>query len=118
MPTSSLTLAVHFLSIQQLPGIVQSLEAELVFPDISEVYSTTEAKGAQSVGAGNYHMLTNINTCHTRCPQGVECGGHAWSHDGLTFSDLHVGAFGPYPPFPQPISAITRTRLTAWIDWD
>lgn len=48
---------------------------------------------------GNYHLLTNVNTCHTRCPQGVECGGHAWSRDGLTFSDLHVGAFGPYITF-------------------
>jgi len=48
---------------------------------------------------GNYHMLTNINTCHTRCPQGVECGGHSWSRDGLAFSDLHVGAFGPYITF-------------------
>ena len=48
---------------------------------------------------GNYHLLTNINTCHTRCPQGVECGGHAWSRNGLSFSDLHVGAFGPYITF-------------------
>lgn len=48
---------------------------------------------------GNYHLLTNINTCHTRCPRGVECGGHAWSRDGLAFSELHVGAFGPYITF-------------------
>lgn len=48
---------------------------------------------------GNFHMLTNINTCHRRCPIGVECGGHAWSRDGLTFSNLTVGAFGPYITF-------------------
>eukprot|EP00040_Diaphanoeca_grandis_P001641 m.19049 g.19049 ORF g.19049 m.19049 type:complete len:456 (-) comp12323_c0_seq1:657-2024(-) len=48
---------------------------------------------------GNYHMLTNINTCHRRCPIGVECGGHSWSTDGVTFSNLTVGAFGPYITF-------------------
>lgn len=48
---------------------------------------------------GNYHMLTNINTCHRRCPQGVACGGHSWSRDGLHFSNLTVGAFGPYITF-------------------
>lgn len=48
---------------------------------------------------GNYHMLTNVNTCHRRCPQGVECGGHSWSRDGITFSNLTVGAFGPYITF-------------------
>jgi len=48
---------------------------------------------------GNFHMLTNINTCHRRCPIGVECGGHSWSTDGITFSNLTVGAFGPYITF-------------------
>jgi hypothetical protein len=48
---------------------------------------------------GNFHLLTNINTAHARCPIGVECGGHAWSRDGLSFSDLTVGAFGPYITF-------------------
>jgi len=48
---------------------------------------------------GNYHMLTNVNTCHKRCPIGVECGGHSWSRDGITFSNLTVGAFGPYITF-------------------
>jgi hypothetical protein len=37
---------------------------------------------------GNYHLLTNVNTYHARCAQGVECGGHAWSRDGFTFSNL------------------------------
>ena len=26
----------------------------------------------------------------------MHCGGHAWSADGLTFSNLTIGAFGPY----------------------
>lgn len=47
----------------------------------------------------------NVNTCHARCPQGVECGGHAWSRDGFVFSNLTVGAFGPY---------ITFANGTAW----
>jgi hypothetical protein len=48
---------------------------------------------------GNFHMLTNVNTGHRRCPQGVECGGHAWSTDGKNFSDIYIGAFGPYLTF-------------------
>ena len=36
-----------------------------------------------------------MNNDHTRCAQGVPCGGHAWSYDGLSFSNLTVGAFGP-----------------------
>lgn len=54
---------------------------------------------------GNYHMLTNINTCHRRCPIGVECGGHSWSRDGVNFSNLTVGAFGPY---------VTLANGTGW----
>ena len=44
---------------------------------------------------GNFHMLTNVNTYHARCAAGVPCGGHAWSRDGLTWSNQTVGAFGP-----------------------
>jgi hypothetical protein len=44
---------------------------------------------------GHFHLLTNVNNDHTRCAQGVPCGGHAWSRDGLTFSNLTIGAFGP-----------------------
>ncbi|CAK0821635.1 unnamed protein product [Prorocentrum cordatum] len=40
-------------------------------------------------------MLTNVNTGHRRCGSGVPCGGHAWSEDGVTWSDTFVGAFGP-----------------------
>jgi hypothetical protein len=46
---------------------------------------------------GTYHLLTNVNTGHARCKQGVQCGGHAWSADrGATWTNLTVGAFGPY----------------------
>jgi hypothetical protein len=48
---------------------------------------------------GNFHMLTNINNCHKHCPAGVACGGHAHSRDGLHWSDLHVGSFGPVITF-------------------
>ena len=48
---------------------------------------------------GNYHLLTNVNTGHRRCAQGVECGGHAWSRDGIHFTNMTVGAFGPYITF-------------------
>jgi hypothetical protein len=40
---------------------------------------------------GNFHMLTNVNTCHKRCAQGVECGGHAWSKDGRAWTNLTIG---------------------------
>lgn len=39
--------------------------------------------------------LTNVNTYHARCAQGVPCGGHAWSYDAVAFSNFTVGAFGP-----------------------
>ena len=56
---------------------------------------------------GHFHLLTNVNNDHTRCAQGVPCGGHAWSYDGLTFSNLTIGAFGPVTlsfPFFRAIS--------------
>ena len=42
-----------------------------------------------------FHLLTNINTYHKRCAAGVKCGGHAWSNDGLVWSNQTIGAFGP-----------------------
>ena len=42
-----------------------------------------------------FHLLTNVNTYHRRCAEGVPCGGHAWSHDGLHWSEQTIGAFGP-----------------------
>jgi hypothetical protein len=44
-------------------------------------------------------MLTNVNTWHKRCAQGVPCGGHAWSPDGLLWSNLTIGSFGPVITF-------------------
>lgn len=44
---------------------------------------------------GNFHLHTNVNTYHKRCPVGVACGGHAWSHDAINWSDQYIGAFGP-----------------------
>jgi len=44
---------------------------------------------------GIYHLLTNINNDHARCAAGVACGGHAWSRDGINYSNLTIGAFGP-----------------------
>lgn len=54
---------------------------------------------------GNFHMLTNVNNCHARCAQGVPCGGHAWSRDGLNWSNFTIGAFGP---------VITFTNGSVW----
>ena len=48
---------------------------------------------------GNFHLLTNVNSDHARCAQGVPCGGHAWSRDGFVFSNLTIGAFGPVITF-------------------
>lgn len=41
------------------------------------------------------NRFTNVNTYHARCAAGVPCGGHAWSSDGLTWSNQSIGAFGP-----------------------
>ena len=48
---------------------------------------------------GNFHLLTNVNTYHKHCPAGVACGGHAHSADGIHWSALFVGAFGPVITF-------------------
>ena len=42
-----------------------------------------------------FHLLTNVNTYHKRCAAGVACGGHAWSRDGLVWSEQDVSSFGP-----------------------
>jgi hypothetical protein len=44
---------------------------------------------------GNLHLVLNSNNCHSRCAAGVPCGGHAWSADGITWSEQFIGAFGP-----------------------
>jgi hypothetical protein len=44
---------------------------------------------------GNLHMLTNANSGHVHCQAGGACGGHSWSRDGLAWSPVYIGAFGP-----------------------
>eukprot|EP01051_Picozoa_sp_SAG22_P010511 SAG22_NODE_950_length_6352_cov_23.892212_6_plen_558_part_00 len=44
---------------------------------------------------GNLHMLTNANSGHAHCKAGGNCGGHSWSRDGLSWSTIFNGAFGP-----------------------
>ena len=56
---------------------------------------------------GNFHLLTNVNTFHARCAQSVPCGGHAFSYDGLVWSNLTIGAFGP---------VITFANGTEWVN--
>eukprot|EP01043_Picozoa_sp_COSAG02_P051257 COSAG02_NODE_5373_length_4390_cov_3.127709_2_plen_494_part_00 len=40
---------------------------------------------------GNYHML--INALPGRCSPKLQQGGHAWSQDGITWSEPRVGAY-------------------------
>lgn len=39
-------------------------------------------------------MLFNANSGHSNCRPTVPCGGHAWSHDGLSWSKPKIPAFG------------------------
>ena len=77
---------------------------------------------------GYLHMLTNVNTYHARCAAGVPCGGHAWSYDGLTWSNQTIGAFGPivrftngtyftgaYAERPQVLQAPDRTPIAFYM---
>lgn len=58
----------------------------------------------------------------------MACGGHAWSRDGLTWSNLTIGAFGPvirlangsdwtnaYVERPMILQAPDRTPLTLFL---
>ena len=67
-----------------------------------------------------YHLLTNVNNDHARCAAGVPCGGHAWSLDGITFSNLTIGAFGPYIRFANgsswPTAYVERPQVTQAAD--
>lgn len=62
--------------------------------------------------------LTNVNNDHTRCAQGVPCGGHAWSYDGLSFSNLTIGAFGPVIRFQNGsywyTAYVERPQVRGW----
>ena len=40
---------------------------------------------------GNYHML--VNALPGGCNPKVQQGGHAWSHDGVKWSEPRVGAY-------------------------
>jgi hypothetical protein len=40
---------------------------------------------------GNYHML--VNALPGGCSPKVQQGGHAWSRDGITWSEPRVGAY-------------------------
>eukprot|EP00041_Stephanoeca_diplocostata_P010867 m.174123 g.174123 ORF g.174123 m.174123 type:complete len:448 (+) comp18321_c0_seq3:89-1432(+) len=77
---------------------------------------------------GNFHLLTNVNNAHKHCASGVACGGHAFSRDALTWSDLFVGAFGPVITFtngtvynaayverPQVVQNADRTPLAFFV---
>jgi hypothetical protein len=65
-----------------------SPSAPITFPESEDSFVFRDPRGY-------FHMLTNVNNFHKRCAQGVACGGHAWSRDGLTWSNLTIGAFGP-----------------------
>jgi hypothetical protein len=69
---------------------------------------------------GNFHLLTNVNNDHARCAEGEPCGGHAWGYDGITFSNLSIGAFGPYIRFANGsswrTSYVERPQVTLGAD--
>lgn len=46
---------------------------------------------------GNYHML--LNTLPWACLPKDQQGGHAWSRDGITWSEPRVGAYNTTVPF-------------------
>ena len=72
-------------------GPFAALPLPITHPESEDAHVFRTARG--------FHLLTNVNNDHSRCAQGVPCGGHAWGHDGLTFSNLTIGAFGPYVRF-------------------
>ena len=65
--------------------------------------SAPRQQSARARPASAACSLTNVNTCHARCAQGVPCGGHAWSSDGFTFSNLTIGAFGAFDDLVRPM---------------
>ena len=69
-------------------GPYTALPLPVTHPESEDAHVFVDARGS-------FHLLTNVNNDHTRCAQGVPCGGHAWSYDGITFSNLTIGAFGP-----------------------
>lgn len=74
------------------PYTMDAAPRPITFPESEDPSVFRDARG-------NFHLVTNVNTYHARCAQGVPCGGHAWSRDGFLFSNLTVGAFGPVVTF-------------------
>ena len=64
---------------------------QLATPSRPITYPESEDPSVFRDKRGNFHLVTNVNTYHARCAQGVPCGGHAWSRDGYVFSNLTVG---------------------------
>jgi hypothetical protein len=77
---------------------------------------------------GNFHMLFNANSGHGHCQPKVPCGGHAWSKDGLTWSQPSIPSFGPiihyvdnstttfdYVERPQIVQEADGTPLTLYV---
>lgn len=69
-------------------GPFTALPLPVTHPESEDAFVFTDPRG-------NFHLLTNVNNDHTRCAAFVECGGHAWSRDGISFPNLTIGAFGP-----------------------
>ncbi len=54
------------------------------------------------------------NTYHARCGAGVACGGHAWSRDGLAWSNQSIGAFGPVVRFKNGTFSAQADFVIIW----
>jgi hypothetical protein len=81
-------IAAAFADSWEGPFDLQGASHPITYPESEDPFVFQDFRG-------NFHLLTNVNTCHARCASGVACGGHAWSRDGRAFSNLTVGAFGP-----------------------
>lgn len=87
-------IAVAHAESWEGPYDMRAARRPVTYPESEDPFVFVDHRGA-------FHLLTNVNTGHDRCGQGVPCGGHAWSADGLVFSDLVVGAFGPIVTMPN-----------------
>ena len=96
-PPNSGALAVNCIAVARAeswsgPYTLLDVAAPITYPESEDPSVFVDPRG-------NFHLFTNVNTCHARCAAGVPCGGHAWSRDGVAFSNLTVGAFGPVVTF-------------------
>ena len=69
--------------------------AQVFAPPIDQKVKNVEDPAIFRDHRGNLHMLTNANSGHAHCKASGACGGHSWSRDGLSWSPIFVGAFGP-----------------------